>query len=415
MICLICDKESSEKIVWPWSDINLCYECWNTKKVYVFRNSIDKGGILMPAAGRGGVPLSTMEISRRGMPPGREGISAMEMDREIPNWGRRGMPILNSQFGPQYGPLFGPQPGIGKLSSMPMGREGMLKPAMGRSGMLMPTVGRGGIPIHPVYREVSSIQNILSQEQEQFIKEREERINLEEDEHIYYVDGNDDYTSVTTWVDSHFKEFNSDEALDKMFNGKYWNENHRYWREGSDYEIRESIKEEWETNGLNARTLGTELHKQIEDYHNDCLDIEQDLYTKEFNQFLNFEKSRDQTMKVFRAEMRMFDEDLKTAGTVDMLYLNPDGTFSIYDWKRSKVIRKTNKFQNALTECISHLPDTNYYHYVLQLNMYKYILENKYNIEIKDMFITVFHPERSKYMSYEILDLPEFDELLSLI
>ena len=30
-----------------------------------------------------------------------------------------------------------------------------------------------------------------------------------------------------------------------------------------------------------------------------------------------------------------------------------------------------NKWQSALTPCIKHLPDCNYYHYSLQLNTYK--------------------------------------------
>jgi nucleoside-diphosphate-sugar epimerase len=42
-------------------------------------------------------------------------------------------------------------------------------------------------------------------------------------------------------------------------------------------------------------------------------------------------------------EWMIFDEDLKLAGSIDMVYENPDGTLSIYDWKRSKDISKINK------------------------------------------------------------------------
>ena len=55
----------------------------------------------------------------------------------------------------------------------------------------------------------------------------------------------------------------------------------------------------------------------------------------------------------------------------EWLVTDENGDLVIYDWKRSKEICKTsgyNKF--ALTECINHLPDTNYWHYCLLINHY---------------------------------------------
>jgi len=62
-----------------------------------------------------------------------------------------------------------------------------------------------------------------------------------------------------------------------------------------------------------------------------------------------------------------------------MVFEKEDGTLLIYDWKRSKEIKKTNPFNKwANKEEIEHLPDSNYWHYCLQLNTYKAILEDKY-------------------------------------
>ena len=59
---------------------------------------------------------------------------------------------------------------------------------------------------------------------------------------------------------------------------------------------------------------------------------------------------------------------------------NPDGTLSIYDWKRSKDIEMKTPFKkNSVLYELRHLQDVNGVHYSLQLNIYKKILERNYN------------------------------------
>jgi hypothetical protein len=99
-----------------------------------------------------------------------------------------------------------------------------------------------------------------------------------------------------------------------------------------------------------------------------------------------------------------------------MVYENPDGTLSIYDWKRSKLITRINTFNNfSIHPKICHLPDSNFWHYALQLNTYKYILETKYNKKIKDLFLVRLHPDAEE-KNYELIELPnlsiEIDDLM---
>lgn len=55
-----------------------------------------------------------------------------------------------------------------------------------------------------------------------------------------------------------------------------------------------------------------------------------------------------------------------------------DTNLVIYDWKRSpKLSICDNKYQNMLPP-LQHLPDTSYWHYCIKLNIYRYILETKY-------------------------------------
>ena len=77
-----------------------------------------------------------------------------------------------------------------------------------------------------------------------------------------------------------------------------------------------------------------------------------------------------------------------------MIFENDDGTLQIYDWKRSKEITKSNSWNKySTTECLNHLPDTNYWHYSLQLNIYKYILEKKYNKKVTGLYLVCLHPD----------------------
>ena len=79
---------------------------------------------------------------------------------------------------------------------------------------------------------------------------------------------------------------------------------------------------------------------------------------------------------------------------------------AIYDWKRCREIVKTNRGNKFATHpAIEHLPDTNYWHYALQLNIYKYILQTKYDKTVGDLYIIVLHPEAQNYQRIKLPDL----------
>jgi hypothetical protein len=81
-----------------------------------------------------------------------------------------------------------------------------------------------------------------------------------------------------------------------------------------------------------------------------------------------------------------------------MVYENEDGTLLIYDWKRCKEILKVNAYGGkALTACIRHLEDTNFWHYALQLNTYKTIIEEKYGKKVVGLCLVCLHPNNADY------------------
>ena len=55
---------------------------------------------------------------------------------------------------------------------------------------------------------------------------------------------------------------------------------------------------------------------------------------------------------------------------------------------------------------LAALPDCNLMHYNLQLNMYRYILESEYAMQVVNMLLCVLHPTQE---TYKIIDVPRLD------
>lgn len=235
--------------------------------------------------------------------------------------------------------------------------------------------------------------------------ERDSHISFEEGPHIYTIDGENDYTSVTTWNHSHFEQFNADKIIEKMMNSENWVDSKYYGMT-----VKE-IKDSWKINGAIAAKAGTKLHNDIECFYNNQIDdIKND--SVEYKYFLNFFEDYKH-LKPYRTEWMIWDKDLKFAGSIDMVFENNDGTLSIYDWKRSKEIVKKNNFNKyAKTKCIKHLPDTNYWHYCLQLNVYKKLLEKNYGKKISEMYLVCLHPN---YDSYQRIEVASLDKEINLL
>jgi hypothetical protein len=129
----------------------------------------------------------------------------------------------------------------------------------------------------------------------------------------------------------------------------------------------------------------------------------------EWEYFLQFVKDTSDLVP-YRTEWKVFDEDLKIAGAIDMVYENEDGTLDIYDWKRAKEITAANNFnEQATTSYLQHVPNTNFWHYSLQLNTYKAILEKKYNRVVRNLFLVQLHPESDK-ATYNIIQCADMQK-----
>ncbi len=250
----------------------------------------------------------------------------------------------------------------------------------------------------------SSSQQLPQPDHEYLAREnahpRDKRITFDPIPHIYTIDGNTTvkYTSVTTWNHSHFEEFDADAIIAGMMHSKKWTESKYYGMS------RDEIKAGWDKNRDEAAAAGTAMHYDIECFYNKCPRANDSV---EYTYFKQFVEDYEPHLEVYRTEWMIFHEELRISGSIDMVFRNKDdGTFSIYDWKRCREIKKADR-KCSKNPIIEHIPDTNYWHYCLQLNTYKAILESKYDIKIRDMYLICLHPENTNksYQRIKVINM----------
>ena len=259
----------------------------------------------------------------------------------------------------------------------------------------------------------------------------DDRITFDEPTHVYTIDGDSSYTSVTTFLHHQFPKFNPDPVAANLLAAVYSNgrpntnkyraiaianiqiilpdvskeeaiallnntESEHYKRE------KQAIKDEW----IASSTSGTKIHADIEYFYNDEPRPNDSIEYQFFEAFrADFEREFPQ-YRPYRTEWTVFYKELKIAGSIDMVYENiEDGTLMIYDWKRVKDIKyEAFKDECGLGVC-SDLPHTNFWHYSLQLNTYKAILESQYDKKVTALRLVRLYPDAPTYEIHECHDL----------
>lgn len=230
---------------------------------------------------------------------------------------------------------------------------------------------------------------------------RDNFISFDEKPHLYYIKGSNDNISVTTFIHSNlFPHFDADKIISKMMKSRNWKQSKYYGK------TPDEIKEEWNTKSVESSEAGTAMHKCIELFYNNK---SVDNHSIEYQYFLKFNNDHKDDLIPYRTEWIIFDEETKLAGSIDMLYKtqkNDDKHLIIYDWKRTNKITDENLFERGYAP-LEHLPNSNYWHYALQLNIYKKILEKNYDKVIDEMYLLLLHPNNNSYIKIKLPVLKE--------
>lgn len=238
----------------------------------------------------------------------------------------------------------------------------------------------------------------------------DQELSFDPKEHIYLYKGIKQLTPISDVVNSFFHPFDS-----------LANSQRVAIRHG---ENQCKILEEWDCIGQESKEIGTFLHSQIESYFSENRLLSQINFSykgryiekdetisiaKELQYFKEFIK--DNPMTPFRVEWQIFDLKLGIAGTIDCICRNGNA-FDIYDWKRSKKASPSETVWGYGMNGLEHIPDTRFYHYAVQQNLYRYILETNYGLTINNMYIVVLHHQFDSYQKYEI---PRMDKEIKII
>ena len=222
------------------------------------------------------------------------------------------------------------------------------------------------------------------------------KIYFHEDEHKYWTDDIDDFTSVTTFVSSLFPPFER-EKISLACARKYGRS-------------QEDVLAEWDNKNLEGRILGSNVHLFCEKYLlNEELprpvNKEAELRFAIAKEKLDFLLAR---FTILASEKIIFSEELKLSGTVDLL-VREKSTSQLYllDFKTNKKIEKINRYKKFAIEPFQHLADNNFMHYTIQLNAYKeLLLKEKYYEEPIKMGLIHFAPGGNSF-SHRVDDITQ--------
>ena len=227
------------------------------------------------------------------------------------------------------------------------------------------------------------------------------------------------YISVTTLIRNYEQPFNADfwssykaceailgtafyELKKKLLSTKVWKNSYLNEYSIDKWEFKnkkQEILDSYKIKNKEACDRGSIIHSQLEN-------LFYDKDTKHIRKYAgggNFDiKKGDYRLDIDRAIFPEFlisyefDEYLKISGQVDLLIIDGNDVV-IRDWKTNNKIEKESyydkntKSRQMMKYPLSNIQDTNYWHYVLQLSTYAYLLEKiKPSLKIKHLYINHF-------------------------
>ncbi|SVA69533.1 uncharacterized protein METZ01_LOCUS122387 [marine metagenome] len=202
----------------------------------------------------------------------------------------------------------------------------------------------------------------------------DQNIVLDKDAHEYSLLTQPDlvFTSVTTFIDQFFEGFDSEKIATNLV------ETHpRY----ADRTV-ESLIAEWAATGEH----GTLVHDEIDNWIKNGIEPTETKAINGKNWLQNYKLKSDIDVL---SEVIIYSTELNIAGTVDILALDKaTGLYELIDWKTSKRIVTSSYGNKTGTSSVTQdVPDCNFYHYALQLSLYRYLLEEFYGINFNNQLI----------------------------
>lgn len=229
-------------------------------------------------------------------------------------------------------------------------------------------------------------------------------LEFREDTHQYFYEG-EEFISVTTLIKSYTRPFIVDDHAPRIAA-----------REGVHVDV---IKQRWKDKADAASVKGNAVHDYAERLAIHIAD-ENSMIVREadtqcpwrrgvarffFDHFAEIAGGEIET------ELQVCHPEFKVAGMVDLVVGNFEGVRSIVDYKTNERIEVDSFGDKCMYWPLNKWPDSNYWHYAMQLNVYARILRDVFDYDAQQR-VLVHLDGRGGYTRYDMPDMSEYVEKL---
>jgi ATP-dependent exoDNAse (exonuclease V) beta subunit len=240
------------------------------------------------------------------------------------------------------------------------------------------------------------------------------RITFVESSHSYLIDGEPTNSpSVTRLIKKFKREFEKEKFAKRVAKKRNVTV--------------ETVLAEWELNNLYSTTIGSMLHKYIENFYCnkrvqfegtfDGLGVEEKKKIATnlpilIQHFHNFYKDNSHLLCV-RTEIVLGDlNDTKVCGMSDLLCFNDQTQgLEILDFKTNKNMKKTSTYGNLFYP-FDDMTEGEINEYTIQLNVYKYFIEKHTPLKIDKLKIVWLNANNENYVVHELPDIQDKIKLM---
>lgn len=233
------------------------------------------------------------------------------------------------------------------------------------------------------------------------------RITFIEKTHSYLIDGQPSNSlSVTRLLKKFKKDFDKNAAAIRVAKRKRVTV--------------AAVLAEWEINNLYSTTIGTMLHKYIENYYcNKRIEFEGCFKMLGYEEkakiaknlpilikyFHNFYKQNEH-LHCVKSEVVLGDiEDTRICGMSDLLCYNSiTDKYELLDFKTNKKMEKTSPY-GSLFPPFDYMSEGEINEYTIQLNVYKYFIEKYTSIRLDKLKIIWFNVCNDDFKVFELADI----------
>jgi hypothetical protein len=203
--------------------------------------------------------------------------------------------------------------------------------------------------------------------------------------HVYKnAHTNEEYISVTTLLNRYKKPFDVKSASERVAK-----------REGT---TPEEIQALWKKINSESKTYGTRIHNIIEQYNKEKrYDKENQDLIDSYNT-LGVLTEKDNLL----SEQQLYSNIDKIAGTADIIRLNGDSAFDVFDIKTNKRLNFYSPYKEKLLHPLSHLDACEYTTYGLQLSFYAYMYHSMTGKNLQQLGIFYYNREENKFYYYPV-------------